>query len=105
MIRVEQSKNEVWYSDAWLLPWGIGGTAGMLNIQGLKGLPICYEAVKSFTFGGSETTNTKRYEVVEISTDAIIDDKEFLIPADYKMQTYVEWIRDNPTGYPNRKNR
>jgi len=98
-------KTGVWYSDKWLLPLGIGGTKGLLNIKGLKGLPISYEAVKSLTFGSIETTITRRYEVLEISTDAIIDDKEFLIPADYKMQTYAEWIKDNPSGLPNRKTR
>ncbi len=96
-----ESKVTVWYTQDFELPKSVNlGAARMMNFGDLKGFPVMYETVRTMNIGGNEMTMTMTYQITEIKTDAKITDKDFEVPKGYKVKTYAEYIKDNPTGMP-----
>jgi hypothetical protein len=100
----KESKITLWYTTDYALPNGViiggAGGRGMMNFKDLKGMPIQYETINTMNFNSNEMTLTTTYEVTEIKLNAILEDKDFAIPKGYKVKTYEEWIKDNPSGRP-----
>jgi hypothetical protein len=96
-----ESKITVWYTNDFTLPNGVSlGAARIMNFGDLKGFPVMYETVRMMNFGGNEMTMTTTFTITEIKTEAKITDKDFEVPKGYKVKTYAEYIKDNPTGMP-----
>ncbi len=95
----EESKIEIWYTDAYLLPQGTSmSTRGMLDFSDLKGIPIQFATVRKMSMGSNEMTITMTYTVSEIKQNATIEAKDFEVPKGYKVKTYAQWKKDNPEG-------
>ena len=70
----------------------------MMSFDGLKGMPIHYELVKTISVAGSEHFLTTIYQVTEIKTPIEIDNTAFIIPLGCTLKTYTEWENENPGG-------
>ena len=88
----------VWYTDKYILPETLLETNMILGFPGLKGLPVYYESVKTMSLSGQEITMTGIYQITELTTQGTIAPAEFEIPTGYKIKSYKEWIKDNPSG-------
>ena len=88
----------VWYTDEYILPEAFLETNMMLGFAGLKGLPVYYESVKTMSMYDQEIAMIGVYQITELKTDAIIAPAEFEIPTGFKIKSFKEWIRDNPSG-------
>ena len=98
----EDSKINVWYTPAYILPGGVGGEKGMMSIEGLKGMPIYYESVKTINVSGNDILLTTIYQVLEIKSSVKMEDSTFNIPLGYTLQTYTDWLKENPGGIQKR---
>jgi hypothetical protein len=94
-----ETKMEVWYTDAYMLPEGtLNGVRGVMNFGNLNGLPIQYTTQRKMNIMNSEVTMTTTYTVTEIKQNAKIEAKEFEVPKGYKIKSYEQWVKDNPGG-------
>jgi len=93
----EESKIPVWYSPLYIIPKGVGGERGMMSFDGLKGMPIYYESVKTISVASTEMSLVTIYQVTEIKTPVIIEDSAFHVPLGYTLKTYTEWENENST--------
>ncbi len=88
----------VWYSPMYIMPKAVGGERGMMNVEGLNGMPIYYETTQTMSVAGNEISVITIYQVTEIKTDVVIADTVFNIPPGYIMKTFSEWEKESGLG-------
>ncbi len=96
-----ETKIDVWYTDAYTFPEGtLTGVRGIMNFGTLNGIPVQYATVNKMKMMNNEMTMTNTFTVTELKQNATIEAKQFEIPKGYKVKSYAEYVKDNPTGAP-----
>jgi GLPGLI family protein len=95
----EESKVDVWYTDAYMIPANVLQSVRMImNFGNLAGLPIQYVTQRKISAMNNEITMTTTFTITEVKENATIEAKEFEVPKGYKVKTYEQYIKDNPDG-------